>query len=245
MATLAEPSWVEYWIELGDVHILDSRSPQTYAQGHLPDAVILPLERVLDSNERLLPEHRLVEVFGNAGLDDSKRALVYDSHDGRRGAMMAWVLEYLGRGEVSLMSLLYEGWAAQGYVTSREAVSPQRREFTAQINPRKRATLKDLRSDEQIKLLDLRSAEEYNGPTSHIPGAVSLPWTELLGQDHQLLRSDADLGRRLKALGFGRMDKVVTYCTSGPRAAIGYLALKRAGYDVRIFDGGFAEWTTD
>ena len=47
MATLADPSWVEYWIELGDVHILDARPASQYAQGHLPDAVSLPLEKIL------------------------------------------------------------------------------------------------------------------------------------------------------------------------------------------------------
>ena len=47
MATLADPSWVEYWIELGDVHILDPRPASQYAQGHLPDAVSLPLEKIL------------------------------------------------------------------------------------------------------------------------------------------------------------------------------------------------------
>ena len=49
-----------------------------------------------------------------------------------------------------------------------------------------------------------------------------------------LLRPDSDLARRLSNLGIGRMDKVVTYSTTGARAAIGYLALKRAGYDVRV-----------
>ena len=67
-----------------------------------------------------------------------------------------------------------------------------------------------------------------------LPGASNLPWTEYLGDDHQLLRPDNDLASRLRNIGVGRMDKVVTYSTTGARAAIGYLALKRAGYDVRI-----------
>ena len=60
------------------------------------------------------------------------------------------------------------------------------------------------------------------------------PANWFLGNDHQLLRPDSELARRLSNLGIGRMDKVVTYSTTGARAAIGYLALKRAGYDVRV-----------
>ena len=75
MATLADPSWVEYWIELGDVHILDPRPASQYAQGHLPDAVSLPLEKILGPDGFLLPDHRLAQVFGEAGLDDSKAGI--------------------------------------------------------------------------------------------------------------------------------------------------------------------------
>ena len=239
MATLADPSWVEYWIELGDVHILDPRPASQYAQGHLPDAVSLPLEKILGPDGFLLPDHRLAQAFGEAGLDDSKRALVYDGGDGRQGAMMAWVLEYLGRGEVSLSSLLYEGWVQQGYAVSREAVTPQRRHFNTRINPNKRVSLEELGSGKDVKLLDVRSAQEHEGPGGHLPGSFNLPWTEFLGSDHYLLRSDADLSRRLKTLGIHRMEKIVTYSNTGPRAAIGYLALKRGGYDVSVLDAAF------
>ena len=240
MATLADPSWVKYWIELGDVHILDPRPESQYAQGHLPGAVNLPLDKILGRDGFLLPDDRLAEAFGKAGLDDSKRALVYDGGgDGRNGAMMAWVLEYLGRGEVSLSSLLYEGWAEQGYEVSHEAVIPQRRHFNTRLTPSKRVTLRELELGKEVKLLDVRSTQEYEGPGGHLPGSVNLPWTELLGSDHYLLRSDADLAIRLRGLGIDRKTKVVTYSNTGQRAALGYLAIKRGGYDVSVLDVAF------
>jgi 3-mercaptopyruvate sulfurtransferase SseA len=36
---------------------------------------------------------------------------------------------------------------------------------------------------------------------------------------------------------------VIAYCRSGPRAALGYMALKAIGCDVRLFDGSYAEWS--
>ena len=234
MATLADPTWVKYWLELENVHVLDPRPALEYRSGHLPGAVNLPLELLLNEQGALLPDEALAAVFGEAGVDESKRSLVYDGADGRRGALMAWVLEYLGRGEVSLCALLYEGWAKQGYPVSTQPETPTPCEFKLDINPNKRASLDELDSPNPPKLIDLRSAEEFNSSPDTLPAASNLPWTEYLGDDHMLLRPDNDLARRLRNIGVGRMDKVVTYSTTGARAAIGYLALKRAGYDVRI-----------
>ena len=233
MATLADPTWVNYWLELDDVHILDPRPASDYHRGHLPGAVNVPLERLLDERGALLSDEALAAVFGEAGVDESKRSLVYDGYDGRRGALMSWALEYLGRGEVSLCALLYEGWAKQGYPVSIHPETPTPCHFNVNVNPNKRASLDELDSPNPPKLIDLRSAEEYNA-SGRLPNASNLPWTEYLGDDHFLLRPDNDLAKRLRNIGVGRLDKVVTYSTTGARAAIGYLALKRAGYDVRI-----------
>ncbi len=238
MATLADPTWVKYWIELGDVHILDPRPPAQYAEGHLPGAVNLPLERILNAGGFLLPVSRMAQAFGEAGLDESKRSLVYDAADGRRGAMMAWVLEYLGRGEVALCALLYEGWARQGFVVSTEPVTPQPRQFQAAVSPGKRITLEELRAGEDVKLLDLRSPEERRDAGGSLPGSINLPWTELLGSDDYLLGSDTDLWLRMKALGMSRMDTVAAYSATGLSASIGYQALKRAGCGARLLDLG-------
>ena len=234
MATLADPTWVKYWLELGDVHILDPRPALEYRRGHLPGAVNVPLELLLDENGALISDEALGRVFGNAGVDESKRTLVYDGSDGIRGAFMSWVLEYLGRGEVSLCALLFEGWAKQGLPVSTQPKSPTPCTFNITINPNKRASLDELNSDNPPRLIDLRSAFEFNSEIGTLPGATNLPWTEYLGEDHNLLRPDNDLALRLRNIGVGRMDKIVTYSTTGARAAIGYLALKRAGYDVRI-----------
>ena len=64
MATLADPTWVEYWLELGDVHVFDPRPSLAYNRGHLPGAVNVPLERLIDERGALLPDEALGAVFG-------------------------------------------------------------------------------------------------------------------------------------------------------------------------------------
>ena len=234
MATLADPTWVEYWLELGDVHVLDPRPSLDYNRGHLPGAVNVPLERLFDERGALLPDEALGAVFGKAGVDESKRSLVYDGADGRRGALMAWTLEYLGRGEVSLSALLFEGWAQQGYpfppsprlpppanstLTSTPTSGPPSRSWTPPILPSSSTCA---------------APRNSTPPKTDCPAHPTCPGPSFLAATICYLRPDSDLARRLSNLGIGRMDKVVTYSTTGARAAIGYLALKRAGYDVRV-----------
>ena len=249
MATLVDPSRVEHWLVSDEVLLIDPRGPMRYLQGHLKQAVNLPLSRLLESSGRLLSDLELAKVIGSIGLDDSKRPVVYDSYDGQKGAMLAWVLEYLGCTDVCLMDIFFEGWVAQRREVFYRPVSPQTATFTPKINPAVRATLEEVRLKRETKLLDLRSEEEFTGCSDideragRIPGAINLVWKELLGRDHQFFESSDNLEQKLKAAGIKRSDKVITYCRTGPRAAVGYLALQQLGYDVRLFDGSYAQWS--
>jgi thiosulfate/3-mercaptopyruvate sulfurtransferase len=80
-------------------------------------------------------------------------------------------------------------------------------------------------------------------PPGHIAGAVNIVWREVASPPERLLAPREKLERMLADSGIARGDKVIAYCRSGPRASLGYLALRELGYDVRLFDGSYAEWT--
>ena len=75
---------------------------------------------------------------------------------------MAWTLEYLGRGEVSLSALLFEGWAQQGYPVSTQPRLPPPANSTLTSTPTSGPPSRSWRSPNPPKLLDLRSPEEFN-----------------------------------------------------------------------------------
>lgn len=237
--TFVSSAWVEAHLDAAGVLVLDPRRPTLYLQGHLKNAVNLPLGNAFDSAGRLRAVDDLAAWVGGAGLDERKTPLLYDAHDGRNAAMLAWLLEYLGRGDVHLMDVFLERWAAEGRTLFYRPVRPAPAPFTPQPDPRLRATLDDVRQAGATKLADLRSRDEYAG---HIPGATNIVWQELLGEDHRFLAPPEQLERLAGEAGITRSDRVVAYCQTGPRAALGYLALRELGVDVRLFDGSFAEW---
>ncbi len=210
----------------------------------------LPVSKTLDKNTlELLPEEQLSEIFGEAGIETGKTAVFYDSYDGQNAAMLGWILEYLGHQKVSILASRLEGWMSDGREVLYRPVKPQPTRFLAKPNRSIRALLKQFVESKGDKLLDLRSAEEFQGKvatetrTGHLPGATSVPWTSLIGQGNDFLRPKKELKDIFAAAGLFPSDRIVAYCTYGPRAAIGYVALREAEFgSVRVYDGSFHQW---
>ena len=248
MVTLVSADWVEEHIGRPGYLLVDPRSAMRYLMGHLRGAVSVPLKKLQDPQGRLLPPAEMARVFGAAGLADDVIPVLYDGQDGRNAAMHAWILEYLGRDDIHVMDLLYDHWKEQGREVLYRPVPAQARAFTPGVRADIRATVDDAANPGAAKLLDTRSAEEYRGEVEidqrpgHIPRSIHLAWSELAGQGGRLLIEPERLQAALSSVGVGEGDQVIAYCRSGLRASLPYLAMKQAGYDVRLYDGSYAEW---
>jgi thiosulfate/3-mercaptopyruvate sulfurtransferase len=248
MATLVTAPWVEQHIDDPHILVLDPRRPMRYLQGHLKHAVNLPIYKAFDADGKLLPDADLQRWIGAAGLDDQATPVLYDSFDGQNGAMLIWLLEYFGRTDVHLLNIFYERWVAEGHEVFYKPVPPVSKSFTARVNPQIRVSIDDLRRDPGLKLIDFRSREEYtgdqdrDGKPGHIPGAVNIVWRDLVGPQQEALASREKIQQLVSTTGIQRDDRIVAYCRLGMRAALGYLALQQAGYEVRLYDRSYAEW---
>ena len=77
----------------------------------------------------------------------------------------------------------------------------------------------------KFHVIDARDKDQY--AMEHIPGAVNLEWRKVLAE-RKLIPKDKP---------------VLIYCNTGTLSAQAGFALRVAGYDnVRILQGGFAEW---
>lgn len=248
MATFVSADWVSERVGRPGFLIIDPRSAMRYLMGHLRGAVSVPFKKLQNTQGRLNPPDELAAAFGAVGLGDSVVPVLYDHQDGRYAAMAAWILEYLGRDDVHIMDLLYESWKSEGREVLYRPVPTEAKEFTPKVNSQVRATIDEVVALTGAKLLDTRSTEEFRGEVEtddrpgHIPGATHLLWTELSGENGKLLAEPGRVDEVMAAIGVTRDDPVVAYCRSGVRAALAYLAMKQAGYNVRLFDGSYGEW---
>ena len=100
-------------------------------------------------------------------------------------------------------------------------------------------------------LLDSRPAEDYAGSRpnpelkwpGHIQGAVNLNWATTQVKDSSVLLPEAELRKLYEAVGVTPDRAVVTYCNSGMQASQSYFTLKYLGYDTKLYDGSFSEWS--
>jgi thiosulfate/3-mercaptopyruvate sulfurtransferase len=248
MATIVTAQWVEEHLDDPQILLLDPRRPMRYLQGHLKGAVNLPVYKAFDAEGRLLPDEPLQHCIGAAGLDDQTTPVIYDSFDGQNGAMLAWLLEYFGRTDVHMLNTFFERWMAEGHEVFYKPVPPVSTPFIARMNPQIRATIDDVRHEVGLKLIDFRSREEYtgeqdrDGKPGHIPGAVNIVWRDLVDPQQKTLASPESIQHLVSAAGIAPGDRLVGYCRLGMRAALGYLALRQAGYDIRLYDRSYAEW---
>lgn len=250
MVKLVSMDWVAERLEGSEFLVIDGRRPMKYLSGHLPGAVNIPAYRTFAPDGRLLEPKALVELIGGAGLGDELTPIIYDSPEGQNAAMLAWLLEYLGRSDVHVLESFFEAWKTSGREVLYKPVVRPRMTLTERSKPSLRASLEDLRGRQHFSLVDFRSREEYAGATTvggdragHIPGAVNIVWRDLGSATNRILRPAEELAQVADAAGVDRGAKVVAYCRSGPRAALGYLAFSQLGIEVQLYDGSFAEWS--
>jgi thiosulfate/3-mercaptopyruvate sulfurtransferase len=248
MTRLVSMEWVADRLGRPEFTLIDPRRPMKYLSGHLPGAINIPIFKAFGPDGRMFTAAALGPWLGDAGLGDASAPVIYDSAQGQNAAMLAWILAYLGRDDVCVMEVFFETWKAARREVLYKPVAARPREFSIRLNSSVRATIEDVRDSRDVALVDCRSRTEYAGeqtvsgdPPGHIPGAISLDWREF-GDSQRLLKPDAETRRLLDAAGVKADASLITYCRSGPRAALGYLALRQAGYGARLFDGSFLQW---
>lgn len=227
--------------------IVDVRSAEAYAKGHVPGAVNLPWQTLNVSEEdgirnEFASDATFEKQFAAAGLSYGDTILIYDTTALPGRAYVAF--EYAGFGDKT--HVLDGGVTAWKDALTNEPV-------VAQASAFKLDRKNDIRVDksyvaskvgvEGAIIIDGRNEEAY--ADGHIPGAQALPAASLLTKQ-STLQSEPVLTGLLNSKGVTPDREVVSYCGSGVAAANNYLALKNLGYkNVVLYDASWDEWSRD
>lgn len=242
----------------GSALFLDVRTLDDFRTAHLAGAVRVPVEwweaAAKQQRTSLDNVHFWQAEIGALGIDGSRTALIYD--DGRltEAARIWFILQHFG----VPARVVNGGWPHLAGLPrqSGDGAAPGNAAFTAQTGT-SQASLTD-RADllrglgGPQRILDARSAAEFTGQDlrknargGHLPGALHLAHTRLVGADGRL-RPAAELRDIFLGAGLHPGDAVVTHCDGGGRAALAALALLQAGFgDVQAYYLSFADWARD
>jgi thiosulfate/3-mercaptopyruvate sulfurtransferase len=233
--------------------VVDVRAREKYDAAHLPPAVhVFPLD--LDAvDERkvsnLRPADEVARLLGALGVDTDHHVVLYDDAQTFWAARVFWALDYLGHPAVSVLDGGWPRWAATGRPVSAEVPSHPLATLIATPDPARLAGRDDVLAGigaPGTAIVDSRPTDVWR--TGHVPGAVSLPWSEsLVGPEPEaLLKAPAELLEQFTRAGVTPDREVITYCGAGVWSAQSYFVLRLLGYPrVRLYDGSWQEWVQD
>ena len=107
-------------------------------------------------------------------------------------------------------------------------------------------------NDPDVAILDARPPAEYSGETpgdgvtrpGHIAGARNVFWQTLVEDpDMPRLKSEQELRSIFRAAGVDDGDTIVAYCRTGGQASFLYTVARYLGYDVKLYDGSYVDWS--
>jgi thiosulfate/3-mercaptopyruvate sulfurtransferase len=248
---------------LGDVRILDVRGevaseepryrsyPERYRDGHIPGAVFCDwqtdfTDRDADVPVTIASPATFAADAARLGIGAGTEVVAYDDYRSVLAGRIAWVLHGAGVA-VHVLDGGLTSWAAgrpleQGdVVPDPPATALSVAEITGLVD------IDAVRAG-GAQLLDARSTAQFTGAETHarraghIPGAISVPYTDLL-DEHDHFRSPAELRDRLAAAGVDLDQPVIAYCNGGVSATIVAHAVELAGAPRPVvYDGSWNEW---
>lgn len=237
---------------------LDGRDGRPdFEAARLPGAVFFDLEASSDPDSDLPHMLPSPEAFaarmGRLGLSETDHIVVYDSVGIRSSARAWWMIRVMGASRIQVLDGGLPKWRGEGRPVESGPPPPvDAAVFVARPDAGAVADLAAVRAalDGQVQVLDARSRDRFDGRApepraglrrGHMPGALNLPFAEILSPDGTMKPPSA-LAAAFRAAGVAADQPVITSCGSGVTAAILSLGLAVLGRQSRLYDGSWAEW---
>jgi thiosulfate/3-mercaptopyruvate sulfurtransferase len=231
-----------------------------YLEGHIPGAGFVDWEHDFVAADDPVPVQvaspgEFARRAGELGIGDGDLVITYDDYYGIFAARVAWAFRLYGA-ESRVLDGGWITWREEGRAVSAGPADAVPAQFTPRTRPRLRRTLAEVERARRdgAALVDARPRHLYLGEqgapnTGHIPGALCLPYQELVDGATGLWAAPAAIARLARDAGLDpdRPPKeVIATCGSGVSATVALLALERIGVHCDgVYDGSFNEWSSD
>jgi len=255
---LVNAAWLAGHLHDSNLVLLHVGDKKEFDEAHIPGAQFISLSDISDPNARLRlelpPVERLQRAFESRGISNDSRIVVYPGRDWYSpSTRVIWTLTYVGLGDrVSLLEGGMPAWRHAGQPVVADVKAPAAGHLTPQLHPEILADASYVLAhlhQPAVALLDVRSPQSYAGEEEQgmsrpgrIPGAQSLP-LEALFDDKGDLKDRAAIAELFKRAGAKPGVEVVSYCYVGQRATMVWFAARVVGYDARMYDGSWEEWS--
>jgi thiosulfate/3-mercaptopyruvate sulfurtransferase len=262
---LVSTEWLAQHLKDPNLVVLAGGSDAEF-KDHIPGARLIPVQEITtpmvmgELMFELPPIDQLQKTFSKLGVTNDSRIVLYLAHDGGVSMLTRVYLTLDAVGLGARSSILDGGlkvWNAEHRPLTKEAtvIKPGKLDLCMQDDVI--AKLDYVKANMQkpgSRILDARAEQFYTGASAgrthdgqeqrkgHIPGAGNLPFNSLYDADGKF-NSPEKLKAQFSAAGVKPGDKVVSYCHIGQQATVVYFTARMLGYDARMYDGSWDEWS--
>ncbi|ENC9771100.1 TPA: 3-mercaptopyruvate sulfurtransferase [Citrobacter koseri] len=259
--------WLAEHIDDPQIQIIDARMAppgqedrdvaSEYRSGHIPGALFFDIEALSDHTSPLPHMMPRPEAFAVAmrelGVHQDRHLVVYDEGNLFSAPRAWWMLRTFGVENVSILAGGLAGWQRDELPLQEGEVELPEGEFDVKFTAEEVVRLTDvlLASHERTaQIVDARPAPRFNAEADeprpglkrgHIPGALNVPWTELVREGELKTTDELDVIFFSHGVSFDR--PIIASCGSGVTAAVVVLALATLDVpNVALYDGAWSEW---
>ncbi|HZJ95687.1 MAG TPA: sulfurtransferase [Thiopseudomonas sp.] len=247
------------------LQIIDIRSPDAYAAGHIPGAISAPYGQwrgPAHNPGQLSSDDAFQQLLRQLGLTDQQPIVVYSSGDDETDfgatARVYWTLKYLGLTKLSILNGGFREWTKAQQQISSEASAITASQYSVRSNPQlaifKDELLEKITEQNPVhQLLDSRPPLFYQGkvkaPTASVGGTIATaqntPFTQWFNQADTRVRPVAEIKQLVREQGLDQAQETLSFCNTGHWAATNWFVLSELAElpQVRLYPASMAEWT--
>ncbi len=257
-ALLVTPGWLAAHLHDANLVVLAVGDPSAYAGAHISGARFVSLSDISVSNGLSLempPAAELRAKLASLGISNDSRIVVYSAIPTVQTATrVVFTLAYAGLGDrTALLDGGLEAWTGSGNAVTGAVTPAHSGNLSALLLQPLVVNAEYVRAHEaapHVAIVDARAAAFYSGAQTgrsdppragHIPGAKSVPFSEVTDAQSRLKPAD-QLSAIFAAAGVQPGDTVVGYCHIGQQATAMLFAAKSLGHPVLLYDGSFEDW---
>lgn len=211
--------------------LIDSRSPEEYARGHIPGARNIWWRSVRSGDS--INASALVEALRASGVNTTDRIVVYGKDSD--ASYLFWALEYLGHRNISLLNGGVDAWVSAGGALVQDSPSMQGSGYLENTDEELLIKPEDIEGMiGTAQIIDTRESFADFG-RSRIQGAIQIPVSRVLG-DGGRVKDAASLESVFSGRGLDRGMAQIVY-GDVPDASMMYYCLRLMGYRAALLDG--------
>jgi thiosulfate/3-mercaptopyruvate sulfurtransferase len=270
---LVTSDWLATQLDNPKLVLLHIGEKAEFDAGHIQGARFLDLHELSSPMSRdttqlaleMLPADQLKVALEKLGISDDSRVVIYYGNDWVSPSTRALLtLQYAGLGaRASILDGGMQEWKKNHPLTTVVPPPPSIGKLGALRTQPLVVDADFVKSHIRTAgytIVDARNTIFYDGPIheqpgnaamgtrphtmvpAHVPGAVNIVFESVYDDTNHLLPES-----RLRALfaqaGVKPNDTIVAYCHIGQQATALLLAAESLGYDVKLYDGSFQDWS--